>query len=220
VWRKLRNWIADRYRHQRGRCRRGKPLSHEGKGWEMFTNRVLEVVSKRADDGVVFLLWGKNAQSKSRLIDRSRHSILTAAHPSPLSAHRGFFGCRHFSKANELLIKAGREPVRWALVEIEPETLVGDCQANVEATADDYNGEDGDSNSQLVEETGKTPHDDELTRRRLFEGLVFVVCGLISEMRDIHTKIRQHGGEVSHIVSAQARPLASHSCDMTQSDLN
>ena len=89
------------------------PGSHAGKGWEAFTDRVIRELSERRD-GIVFLLWGKYAQQKGDIVDRSRHRVLTAAHPSPYSAS-GFFGCRHFSQANTLLEAARREPVDWRL---------------------------------------------------------------------------------------------------------
>ncbi|MFN8225046.1 MAG: uracil-DNA glycosylase [Gaiellales bacterium] len=91
----------------------GKPASHAGKGWEELTDRVISELSSRRD-GIVFLLWGRYAQQKGAIVDRMRHHVLTAAHPSPYSAS-GFFGCRHFSKTNALLVADGREPVDWSL---------------------------------------------------------------------------------------------------------
>ncbi len=88
--------------------------SHKGKGWEQFTDRVIELVNEK-DDPVVFLLWGANARAKKALITNPAHLVLETVHPSPLSAHNGFFGCRHFSKANAFLQRAGREPVDWQL---------------------------------------------------------------------------------------------------------
>lgn len=88
--------------------------SHQRHGWENFTDEVIRQLSAR-HSGLVFLLWGSYAQAKSDLIDTSKHFILKAVHPSPLSVYRGFFGCRHFSKTNELLVKAGKEPVDWRL---------------------------------------------------------------------------------------------------------
>lgn len=88
--------------------------SHAGKGWERFTDRAIEELSTRRD-GVVFLLWGRYAQQKGALVNQTRHHVLTAAHPSPYSAASGFFGCRHFSRANELLTADGHEPVDWRL---------------------------------------------------------------------------------------------------------
>ncbi|PIE45215.1 MAG: uracil-DNA glycosylase [Gammaproteobacteria bacterium] len=85
--------------------------SHRGKGWETFTDAVIESLNQ-APQHIVYLLWGRPAQSKIALIDK-RHTILTAPHPSPLSAYRGFFGCRHFSKSNNALIEHGQEPIRW-----------------------------------------------------------------------------------------------------------
>jgi len=87
--------------------------SHQNKGWEQFTDAVIRLVSEKCS-GIVFLLWGRYAQAKAGLIDRSKHFILEAAHPSPL-ARGAFFGCRHFSKANALLKQQGKEPVDWRL---------------------------------------------------------------------------------------------------------
>ncbi|MDE6853422.1 MAG: uracil-DNA glycosylase [Muribaculaceae bacterium] len=86
--------------------------SHQGKGWEQFTDAVIDAVN-RGREHVVFLLWGSYAIRKGALIDRSRHLVLTSPHPSPLSAHRGFFGNRHFSQANSYLEANGISPVRW-----------------------------------------------------------------------------------------------------------
>lgn len=92
----------------------GKPASHAGKGWEAFTDRVIaELCARRT--GVVFLLWGRYAQQKGALVDTTRHHVLTAAHPSPYSAANGFFGCRHFSRANALLETDGSAPIDWRL---------------------------------------------------------------------------------------------------------
>ncbi|XP_050229673.1 uracil-DNA glycosylase, mitochondrial isoform X2 [Mercurialis annua] len=88
--------------------------SHAKKGWEQFTDSVIRSISQRKE-GVVFLLWGNSAQEKSKLIDETRHYILKAAHPSGLSANRGFFGCRHFSKTNQLLEQMGIPPIDWQL---------------------------------------------------------------------------------------------------------
>ncbi len=94
--------------------RMGEPGSHQGKGWEIFTDQVIKTISDlRA--GIVFLLWGKFAQDKIRLIDTTKHFILTAPHPSPFSVYRGFFGCKHFSKANNILVENGLEPIDWNL---------------------------------------------------------------------------------------------------------
>ena len=91
-----------------------KPASHAGKGWERFTDRAVRELSERGN-GVVFLLWGRYAQEKGAIVDRSRHHVLTAAHPSPYSAANGFFGCKHFSLANAYLAAQGTEPVDWTL---------------------------------------------------------------------------------------------------------
>lgn len=88
--------------------------SHQGKGWEGFTDRVIDELN-RAREGLVFMLWGSHAQAKGRLIDTRRHCVLKAPHPSPLSAHRGFLGCRHFSKSNQYLESIGRGPIDWSL---------------------------------------------------------------------------------------------------------
>lgn len=88
--------------------------SHQGKGWEIFTDKIISTLSEKRE-GIVFLLWGRYAQNKSALIDGSKHSILTAAHPSPFSAYNGFLGSGHFSKANEILIKAGKVPIDWQI---------------------------------------------------------------------------------------------------------
>jgi uracil-DNA glycosylase len=86
--------------------------SHQGQGWESFTDEVIRQVSAR-HSGVIFLLWGRFAQNKAALIDTDRHYVLKAPHPSPLSAHRGFIGCGHFSKVNELLSAQGTAPIDW-----------------------------------------------------------------------------------------------------------
>lgn len=88
--------------------------SHRGQGWEMFTDQVIRAVDRRPD-AVVFILWGNSARAKSQLIDTTRHVVIESPHPSPLSAHRGFFGSRPFTRANAALTAAGRDPVRWQL---------------------------------------------------------------------------------------------------------
>lgn len=94
--------------------RSGEAGSHQGKGWERFTDAVIKAISQH-HQGVVFLLWGRYAQQKAALIDADKHYILQAPHPSPLSAHRGFIGCGHFSKTNELLVAQGKSAIDWAL---------------------------------------------------------------------------------------------------------
>lgn len=92
----------------------GRAASHQGKGWETFTDKAIaELNVKRS--GVVFLLWGSYAHKKGEVIDSSKHLVLKAPHPSPLSAHRGFLGCRHFSKANAYLVQQGSTPIDWRL---------------------------------------------------------------------------------------------------------
>ncbi len=86
--------------------------SHAKQGWEQFTNNVIQYIND-SKEGVVFLLWGSYAIKKSTLIDSNKHHILSAVHPSPLSAYRGFFGCQHFSKANNLLIAQNKTPIDW-----------------------------------------------------------------------------------------------------------
>ena len=88
--------------------------SHQGHGWERFTDQVIRAVSAK-EEPVVFVLWGASARSKAALIDTTRHRVIASAHPSPLSAHRGFLGSRPFSQANQLLTDAGRPPVDWSL---------------------------------------------------------------------------------------------------------
>lgn len=92
----------------------GQAHSHAGKGWEQFTDAVIDAVNANTA-GVVFLLWGSHAQKKAQRLDGNKHHILKAPHPSPLSAHRGFLGCRHFSQANMHLIAQGKAPIDWAL---------------------------------------------------------------------------------------------------------
>jgi uracil-DNA glycosylase len=92
----------------------GQPASHQGKGWEPFTDAIIRLVNARAEP-VVFMLWGAYAQKKGAFVDTDRHLVLKAAHPSPLSAYKGFYGCNHFSKANEFLVNQGRAPIHWAL---------------------------------------------------------------------------------------------------------
>ena len=91
-----------------------KPASHQGQGWERFTDRVVELLSA-SESPKVFLLWGSHAQKKGRSIDAGRHLVLRAPHPSPLSAHRGFLGCRHFSQTNQFLRERGMEEIEWQL---------------------------------------------------------------------------------------------------------
>ncbi|UKJ09375.1 uracil-DNA glycosylase [Solitalea lacus] len=88
--------------------------SHQNKGWELFTDRVIRKLSEQKE-GLVFILWGNFAKNKSTLIDQNKHFVLTAAHPSPFSAYNGFLGCRHFSKANALLQQQGLTPVNWQI---------------------------------------------------------------------------------------------------------
>jgi len=93
--------------------------SHQKKGWEQFTDKVIHVINEQLD-GVVFLLWGSYAQKKAAFVDQNKHLVLKSVHPSPLSAHRGFFGNHQFSQANEFLISRGKQPINWQLPE-QPE---------------------------------------------------------------------------------------------------
>ena len=97
--------------------RDGMANSHRGKGWEIFTDRVVELLNER-EDPVIFMLWGANAKEKIKVITNPHHRILTAAHPSPLSASRGFFGCGHFKTANRMLGQMGKEPIDWQIENI------------------------------------------------------------------------------------------------------
>ena len=91
--------------------------SHQGKGWEQFTDAVIQAVNK-LDRPIVYMLWGKQAQSKIPMLTNPKHLILKAPHPSPLSAYRGFFGCKHFSKANKFLEENGVEPINWQISDV------------------------------------------------------------------------------------------------------
>ncbi len=92
----------------------GRAASHQGRGWERFTDAVIRAVNEQ-EKPVVFILWGSYAQKKAAFVDRSRHLVLRSPHPSPLSAHNGFFGSRPFSKANAFLVEHGRKPIDWQL---------------------------------------------------------------------------------------------------------
>tara|TARA_Y100001970_G_scaffold254880_1_gene331070 strand:- start:4021 stop:4710 length:690 start_codon:yes stop_codon:yes gene_type:complete len=91
----------------------GKPGSHANKGWETFTDKLIEVLNKKKD--LVFILWGNYASKKGNKIDVKKHLILRAPHPSPLSSHQGFFGCKHFSKTNSYLVQKGKTPIDWVI---------------------------------------------------------------------------------------------------------
>ena len=94
--------------------REAQPNSHKGKGWEIFTDRVIAELNKKQTP-VVFLLWGANAKNKARLINNPLHIKLETVHPSPLSAYGGFFGCKHFSKTNEILLNSNQTPINWQI---------------------------------------------------------------------------------------------------------
>ena len=94
----------------------GKPNSHAKLGWQTFTDEIIKLVNTQ-EKPIVFLLWGRNAINKAKYINHNKHLVLTSVHPSPLSAYGGFFGCKHFSKCNEFLIKNGIKPIEWKLPE-------------------------------------------------------------------------------------------------------
>lgn len=96
--------------------RQGEPNSHKKIGWTIFTDKIIELLNDRSDP-VIFVLWGKNAIDKLPLITNNNHYVLTAAHPSPLSASRGFLGCKHYSKINNILASIGKEPIDWKIPE-------------------------------------------------------------------------------------------------------
>lgn len=96
---------------------RGKANSHAGHGWETFTDHVIAHINEK-EDPVVFLLWGRNARNKANMIDRSKHLVLECAHPSPLSAYHGFFGCNHFIQTNQFLKAQGKEPIDWQVPDL------------------------------------------------------------------------------------------------------
>jgi uracil-DNA glycosylase len=93
-------------------CRLGEPMSHRNQGWEILTDRMIQILNDRPEP-ILFILWGKPAESKRKLISNPRHKVLIAAHPSPLAAHRGFFGCKHFSQSKKILAAMGYDPVDW-----------------------------------------------------------------------------------------------------------
>ena len=94
-----------------------KPLSHQGKGWEQFTDAIIEAVNAQ-DRPIVYMLWGKPAQRKASMLNNPKHLVLKAAHPSPLSASHGFFGCKHFSQANQFLEENGMQPIDWQIEDV------------------------------------------------------------------------------------------------------
>lgn len=110
----------------------GKAGSHQGKGWELFTDRVIHILNEKKDH-LVFVLWGSYAQKKGQFIDRKRHLVLESPHPSPLSAHRGFFGCGHFRKINEYLLAHNEKPIDWQLPPLEFLTARGRVESQNES---------------------------------------------------------------------------------------
>jgi uracil-DNA glycosylase len=103
--------------------RSGQAHSHKSLGWEQFTDKIISTLNEQRSD-LVFLLWGSHAQKKAASIDINKHHILNAPHPSPLSAHRGFFGCKHFSKTNEILAKQGQSQIHW-----QPNVILGEGES-------------------------------------------------------------------------------------------
>ena len=97
--------------------RASQPQSHKGKGWEVFTDNIISLLNQRKEP-IIFVLWGTPAKKKMSLITSPQHKILTAAHPSPLSAYRGFFGCKHFSQTNDFLASNGLEAIDWQIADI------------------------------------------------------------------------------------------------------
>ncbi len=97
--------------------RDGLANSHQKKGWEIFTTNIIKHLNNR-EEPIIFLLWGNNAREKAQYIDKTKHFVLETVHPSPLSASRGFFGCGHFKKANEILVKLNKEPIDWQIENI------------------------------------------------------------------------------------------------------
>ncbi|WP_367676251.1 uracil-DNA glycosylase [Buchnera aphidicola] len=93
----------------------GKPFSHSNVGWNFFTDYIISLINKHLT-GIIFLLWGSKAQKKVNLIDSNKHYILKSSHPSPLAAHRGFFGCKHFSKVNKILLLNNQKKIDWSLI--------------------------------------------------------------------------------------------------------
>lgn len=94
--------------------RAGQANSHKGKGWEYLTDEIIRKLNER-DKPIAFILWGANAKAKAQLVTSPKHAVFTAAHPSPLSAYNGFFGCRHFSKVNDFLVQTGQTPIDWTI---------------------------------------------------------------------------------------------------------
>ncbi|MDY3366636.1 uracil-DNA glycosylase [Zhenhengia yiwuensis] len=102
--------------------RAGQPQSHQNKGWEILTDEIINLLNQK-DETVIFLLWGSPAKKKMNLITNPKHVVLTAVHPSPLSAHRGFFGCNHFKQVNEILERQGRETIDWQISNLKEHTI-------------------------------------------------------------------------------------------------
>ena len=102
--------------------RAGKPQSHQKKGWEVLTDHIITLLNEK-EETVIFLLWGTPAKQKQKLITNPKHVVLTAPHPSPLSAYRGFFGCNHFKEVNEILIKEGKTPIDWQIPNLKDHNI-------------------------------------------------------------------------------------------------
>ena len=114
---KIQHSFSDRTLNTVLTVRAHQANSHQGKGWEQFTDAIIRAVNAE-DRPIAYLLWGRPAQSKMSMLDNPKHKVFTAPHPSPLSAHRGFFGCKHFSKANAFLEENGLEPIDWQIEDV------------------------------------------------------------------------------------------------------
>ncbi|KAL6068599.1 Uracil-DNA glycosylase [Balamuthia mandrillaris] len=134
-----------------------KANAHKGKGWEQFTDAIIRLINAHKQ-GVVFLLWGKPAQTKMSLINTAKHHVLTTVHPSPLSANKGFFGCRHFSRCNELLREQGQDPIDWTL---DPEEVEKENQRKWEAEKEKRSTEQQQQQQQKEGEVEKNEGEDE-----------------------------------------------------------
>lgn len=125
--------------------RRGEANSHKGMGWEIFSDAIIRALNERKG-GLVFLLWGREAHLKCKGVDTGKHDVLTAPHPSPLSAHRGFMSCGHFSSTNSLLLKRGLAPINWQL----PMTVSEDSKEQVGPDSKEQVGPDGADDGKLL----------------------------------------------------------------------
>jgi uracil-DNA glycosylase len=138
--------------------------SHQGQGWEQFTDHIIRLINEKSNN-VVFILWGVPAQKKAPLINTKKHFILKGPHPSPLSAHKGFFGCKHFSQANKLLEQAGRAPINWSQLDVvppkDPSVSQPQPQPQPQPTSDPAATDSANSNAGTAE--AKQPESDYAT---------------------------------------------------------